>query len=903
MKPLITLFVTLVTLLLLSVPSVAQTATISGVVHDEENGDELVGANVLIAGTTRGASTDLDGRYAIQNVEPGKYDLRISYVGYEATVVTGVQVRAGETVEINVNLRSSTYTADEVVVTAERVLSSEAAVLADRKKSATIVDGMSAEQMKRTPDATSADALKRVTGLSVVDNKFVFIRGVTDRYNETMLDGAPVTSTEAGKKGFSFDLLPSNLLENSVVVKSATPDLPGNFTGGLVQLNTLDFPTRRVMKLSVSSAYNSLTTSKSFLTSQGGSRDWLGFDDGTREFSPGQPDLLTTAQELPNNWAPQREKAPINGSVSLAYGDKIVMDEEDPNSTQIGFIGALSYKNGFQRNDRTFNDTEVGRYSVGTKDEYSVLWGAIANVGYKFGGLHKISFKNSYNQSGDDEVSSYLSDDIGNGLLNQYMVISWTQRSSYSGQLVGEHRLPALGDMDIQWRATVSSSRREDPDRKEITYFRGLDTPTQPFSAATNQRSWAHLNDRSLSFAPDFSLPVLSGKIKFGAVIERKTTNYMIRYFNIRPDFGIPDSLTQMPIDKIYAPQNYGRRKFLFEESTKATDSYEGEQNLYAGYLMADMPFAIADQNFRLAGGARLENSDQIVSVPRTLAPDGPVDRNGLKKVDILPSANLTYLINEVTNIRLAYMESVNRPEFRERAPIIYNNFITNTIEAGNPNLTRSYVHNYDIRLEIFPDIGELFAVSYFYKTISGAIEKKLEQTAVRTETLFNSDRARNYGWELEFRKSLAFLGGYFRNFQITGNYTRVQSSVSFDLVQGNSTNTTIVKASRPMQGQSPYMINLSLLFTDPDLGTAVSLLYNKFGRRLETVGFLASDIYEEPRDLIDISVTQSLFAGFEGKFTVRNLNNKARILTRDGLIYNQTSSGTTYSLQLSLTL
>jgi CarboxypepD_reg-like domain/TonB dependent receptor-like, beta-barrel/TonB-dependent Receptor Plug Domain len=883
--------------------SLAQTGVISGVVHDEGNGEELVGANVLIVGTTKGASTDLDGRYVIQNVEPGKYDLRISYVGYETKVVTDVAARDGETVEINVNLQSSTYTAEEVIVTAERVLSSEAAVLADRKKAATIGDGISAEQMKRTPDATSADALKRVTGLSVVDNKFVFIRGVTDRYNETMLDGAPVTSTEAGKKGFSFDLVPSNLLENSVVVKSATPDLPGNFTGGLVQLNTLDFPTRRVLKLSLSSAYNSLTTSKSILTSQGGSRDWLGFDDGTRDFVPARPDLLTTAQELPNNWAPERQKAPFNGSVSLAYGDKIMVNEEDPSSSQMGFISALSYKNGFQRNSRTINDTEVGRYCVGTKDDYSVLWGAIANIGYKFGGLHKISLKNSYNQSADDEVSSYLSEDISTSLLNQYTIVSWTQRSSYSGQLVGEHRLPALGGMDIQWRATVASSRRSDPDRKEVTYFRNLGSPTQPFSAATNQRSWSHLNDRSLSFAPDITLPVSTGKIKLGAVIERKTTNYMIRYFNIRPDFGIPDSLTQMPIDKIYDPQNYGRRKFLFEESTKATDSYEGEQTLYAGYLMADLPFTVAEQDFRIAGGTRIENSDQIVTVPRTLVPDGPTDRNSLKNVDILPSANLTYLINNITNIRLAYMESVNRPEFRERAPIIYNNFITNTIEAGNPNLTRSYIHNYDVRLEIFPDIGELFAISYFYKTISGAIEKKLEQTAVRTETLFNSDRARNYGWELEFRKNLGFLGGYFKNFLITGNYTRIQSSVTFDLVQGNSTNTVVVRAARPMQEQSPYMINLSLLFTEPDLGTAVSILYNKFGRRLETVGFLASDIYEEPQDLIDISVTKSLFAGFEGKFTVKNLNNKARILTRDGLIYNQTSIGTTYSLQLSLTM
>ncbi len=875
--------------------------SISGSVFDEQSGEKLVGVNLVIVGSSRGAATDLNGKYTIANLDPGMYSLRVSYVGYTTKVITDATVRADENLKLDISIASEAIMGEEVTVTAERVISTEAAVLAERKKAATIGDGISSEQVKRTPDATSSDALKRVTGVSVVDNKFVFIWGITDRYNQTTLDGASVASTESGKKGFSFDLVPANLLDNMVVVKSATPDLPGDFSGGLVQINTLDFPDRRVAKISLSSSNNSNTTGEQIYRSQGGDRDWLGNDDGIRSFPGINSDLLTVGKSLPNTWAPRTVKAPYNGSLSLALGDRMDFSEEGDGS-QLGYIAALSYKNSFQRTGKSLYDSYGQRFSSGNDDEFSVLWGALANISYKFSGLNKVSFKNSFNRSAEDGVRAFQQNDTLNGSDNRIRVTNWTQRTVYTGQLSGDHNLPFLGDISIQWHASVSSSTRQDPDRKESVYARPLGALSEYSAYSASRRSWSNLNDRTGTIASDFSIPIAGVKVKTGAHIEMRTYNYGIRYFSVEPDgtFGIPDSLAKLPLDQIYSSGNFGRGKFQFKEVSQPTDSYEADSKLFAGYIMADAPFEVVGERFRLTGGVRLENSEQNVNVPRTTVPDGPNDKNQLKNVDLLPSLNFTYIINDVTNLRFAASHSVNRPEFREIAPIGFFDFVRYENVQGNPNIQRSYIRNYDIRFEFFPGAGEVLAVSYFRKVITSAIEERLEQSATRVRSWFNSDRAKNSGWEFEARKSLGFLGGYFSNFLITTNYSRVQSAVEYEIVTGNSTNTQVVEATRPMQGQSSYTINATLQFTEPSLGTSLNIAYNKFGSRLESVGFQGSDVYEEPRDIVDLSISQPIIQGLDGKFTIKNLAGKDLVLTRDGIPFEVSSTGTTYSLQLA---
>jgi outer membrane receptor protein involved in Fe transport len=884
----------------------AQNATVYGRVYDGQSGEEIIGANVLLVGTSLGASTDLDGKYVIKNVPAGTYDLRVSYVGYATKTVSGLEIKQGESVKLDMSVDQKLVTADEVVVTAERVLSTEASVLAGRKKAAFIGDGISAEQMKRTPDATSGDALKRVTGIAIVDNKFVYVRGITDRYNGTTLDGASVTSTEVGKKSFSFDLIPSNLLENTNVVKSATPDLPGDFSGGLVQLNTLDFPTGQVVKLGLGSSYNDVATSRDFLVSQGGSRDWLGFDDGTRDLPPQTGSLTELAQSLPNNWAPRTTRAPYNGSFALSYGDQFTFGDQT-NESQLGVIGSLSYSNSFQRTEVKIHELTSGGYLLrrydGRKDKYSVLWGAIANLSYKITPLHKVSFKNSYSNSGEDDIGQYEGEDGNTGNEERRTTQRWTQRSVYTGQLAGEHNFPMLGGLQMQWRAMVSSSVRTDPDRKLIPYVRQIGSaPDDPFFVTTSDRSWERANDRTTGLGVDFSVPVFDWKTKFGALVERRQADYKIRAYRIQGGAGTQFGLYTLPIDSVYRPENFGPTGFRFFESpSNATSFYDAEQEVIAGYGMIDVPFSLMDQRFRFVSGARLENSTQDLYT--TVSLSNPArSKEQLKKIDILPSANLTYLVNDITNVRLAYSQTVNRPEFRELAPVAYYDFDRLETVYGNPGLQRALIRNYDARFEIFPGIGELIAVSYFHKVLTSPIEEIIDVSSTPIRTYTNSDRATNRGVELEFRKSLDFLGGYLGNFMITGNYTRIESEVE---VLNEITPGVFEISTRPLQGQSPYMINVAVLFTEPASRTSVSVLYNKNGRRIDAVGSSISepDIYEEPRDLIDVSITQQMFTMFEAKFSIKNLNGKDEVLTKREQFYRSHSRGTSYSLSLSMSL
>lgn len=876
---------------------------LQGTITSHENGEPLIGINVFVVDTKLGASTDIDGKFNIRKIPVGTYNIKISGVGYKNKIIKNVTIVVNKTTILNTTMEEASIKMEEIVVTADQVRSYETALLSQRKRATTISDGISAEQIKRTPDATTGDVLKRVTGLTLVENKFLFIRGATDRYNVTTLDGAMVSSTEVGKRSFAFDILPANLLDNAVIIKSLTPDLPGDFGGGLVQLNTIDIPSRFLFKLGYTMSSNEMTTNKEFFRSSGGKFDWLGLDDGSRKYPGDDGNILEVAKKAPNNWAFKKSRAPFNRSFSLAIGDKYNLSSDNSKS-QFGFVSGISYRNTLQSNKKIIEDFEVGRNSTGTTDEYSVLWGTIVNLSYNFNTSNKIGIKNNFNQTATDQIGSYNTEDFNTLEDKKFIFIDWVQRSVYTGQIHGEHSFPFLNGMSFNWRASISNSKQQQPDRKQITYYRSLeDDPSSPYYAATNQRSWANLTDKNYTVNLDFTLPIKSTRIKFGSMFLNRKSDYRIRYFNIALDFGGDFNLLTLPLETIYNPENFGPKKFIFSESSKPSDTYYGKQELFTSYLMLDQLFEIFYAKFRFSGGVRLENNTHSVSVPKTFDVLGPFINYSHKKVDLLPSLNLTYLLHEKINLKLAYSHSINRPEFRELAPTGFFDFIKYEIVGGNPDLKRAYIRNYDIRAEYYPKIGEIFAISFFYKNITDAIEEFLIHTSTRTRGWLNSSKTKNYGWELEFRKSLDFIGNYFSNFTLIGNYSRIFSNVQILKTAGNSLETKTITAYRPLQGQSPYVINLSLLFVEPTIQTSINLLYNKFGSRLETVGFLASDIYEEPREVLDIVITQPIMKALQLTFTAKNITNKNRILTRSLGLYEKSFPGRTYSLQISFGL
>jgi hypothetical protein len=894
--------------------AIAQSGSVHGRVTDQHSGEVLVGANVVVVGGTLGGVADLDGKYTIRGVPAGRCDLRFSLVGYTPKLVTGVSVPASGMVMINVDLVAQNVTADEVVITAERQMATESAILSVRRKAATISDGLSMEQVKRSPDATAGDALRRVTGISIVDNKFVFVRGVTDRYNATTLNGVSVTSTDTDvdKKSFSFDLVPASLVENTMVTKTATPDLPGDFTGGLVQVNTLDFPPQQVLKLSLSSSYNSLSNLRTLNMSQGGGRDWMGFDDGSRDLpaaAAGIPyNAVATGKSMVNNWKQQPGRAGLNSSARLTFGDRAFIG-----SDELGVVTSLSYRNGYNRSEqsqRYFRGSSRIIELDGVTDRYSVLWGGLADASFKFGGLNKISMKNSFTQSAEDKVSANTVLDE-NEQFSRVNITQWSQRSLYVGQLVGEHRLPGLGEIDLRWRLAYSSSRASEPDRKTYIYGKNINYPASfPLSFTFADRSWSNLFEDNKSASVDLSLPLFGeATVKAGGVLEGKRRDYKIEFFQGELSrSSLAFHLLNYAIDSLFAPANFGADKLVMTRLSDERDKYTGDQTVKAAYAMLDLPFSVLGEQFRFVGGLRIEDAEQRVY---TLSPFSTNEfyTARIKKTEKLPSLNLTWIVSPVANLRFAHSQSVNRPEFRELAVFYFYDYNTYQGTYGNPLLQRAYVHNYDVRFEVFPDVGEVLAISGFYKAISNAIEQRVVISSNPELTWFNSGHGRNLGFELEARKSLGFLGDYFRNISISANFTYIQSSIEYlfsykEFMGAGVYEDRYYVREREMQGQSPYMINGSLQFIEPSLRTSISLMYYEYGRRLDAIGDQRDlDVYEEAVGVLDLAVTQPLSAMVELKATARDLTaSKREYRTREGSPYQSRTVGTTYTLELSLT-
>ena len=899
--------------LTLSTVALAQTSgQISGKVTDAKSGDVLIGANIAVVEIATGAAADLDGNFTIRNLPPGAYTLRFTYVSYTTKVVNNVMVKAGETTKLDVIMQEEVIQGKEVVVEATAIMSSESAVLQQQRKAATIGDAMAADQIRRTPDATTGDALRRVTGVAVVDNKFIYVRGTSERYSNTLVNGTQLSSTEPDKKAYAFDTLPSNLLENTVISKSFTPDLPGNFSGGLVQINTVEFPEDFSIRVSLSGAYNTLSTSSGFQEYQGGKYDYWGVDDGTRDLPStvngtkvissnySSSELQTIGRSFSNIWAPAGEKAPLNSSYMVSIGDGTRLFGKS-----FGYVGAFSYRNTYdrielERND--FNADNSPQYEfIGEQNRFSTLWGGLLNLSYKLGDFHKVSFKNLYNRAGDDEVISFLGNNYDAGAEWQNTGLRFVSRATYSGQLIGEHAFPGLRGLKWDWRASYSTSDREEPDYRRVIYSREMGSDS-PFFAnislvptpASGGRFYSNMNDKIGSFASDFTLQFGSVRLKTGGLYNENDREFGARNFAFKTTSQTDFNLLYSDLGTLFAEEHIGQRGFVIDETTNKSDAYGATEKLFAGYLMFDAPFQVWDKSLRLIAGARVADTDQQLDSFDAQDREVHVD---LQNADILPAVNLTYNLNPSTNVRAAFSRTVSRPEFRELAPFAFYDFTTISVVYGNPDLRRALITNYDLRFEIFPRAGEILSASIFYKDFTDAIEEVIVPTTELTRSFGNADKAKNYGFELEARKSLDFVSRALANSSAPGNYSWIKSSVDI----GGSV-AAIGRSGRRLQGQSPYSINLGLLYTDLHFGTAVSVLYNRFGERIAQVGSLYDDdIFEMPRDLIDVTVSQNLAQRYEIKISAKDILGQEQIFEEGGMKVRGNKRGSTYTVGLSM--
>ncbi|MBL7734518.1 MAG: TonB-dependent receptor [Chitinophagaceae bacterium] len=871
----------------------AQNLPLNGRVINANN-EPVSGATISVTGMERSFAANVEGRFTV-NLEAGKkYTLLVSSAGYNTKSIEEVEVKANEDNQLSIVLENTSALAEVVVRTSVRKESTSALLNFQRNNTA-VSSGIAADFIKRTPDKNTGEILKRVSGASIQDNKFVVVRGLGDRYNTAFLNGAQLPSSEPDKKAFSFDVIPSSVVDNIVINKTATPDLTGEFAGGLIQVTTKDVPSRNFLTLGVNIGFNTISTGKDFYSNERGGSDWTSFADGRRKLPEGFPSSRQAYNRLAYQSDGLQQKlalsrlftndqyreiksaaAPIQ-AYNIAWG----VGKRLKNDASFGSVISVLYRKSmlkanvqralYQENNEALQQFEDDQ------NKYSANLGAMANFSY-VKGRHKLSFKNLFNKYYEDNYYYRSGPNIDRGGEIKLWSSVLNQRSFYTGILEGSHQLGGKG-IKAYWNAGYSYNDKSQPDLRTSAYFKGGIGSANPFEwdQDDSRRFYSSLKDHGFSASGSLTIPfnLLGEKqsLKIGGSGLMRFRDFKSRIFRyVEASGSFDDSYRTLPFDKIFAASNIASNGFIIDEFTNNQDKYFAISTLNAGYLMLDNKLS---DKLRVIWGARVEYFEQFLHTRDISAKRVIVNNEDWK---VLPSVNFSYSLNDKNIIRLSASQTVSRPEFREIAPFQFFDYESTFGIRGNTELKSSDIYNVDARYEIYPGAGEAITIGGFYKRFINPIEFRLGTESVPTRRNYsyaNAKDADTYGLELELRKSLRFLGGntgILSNFSVFANFTYIFSQVSFnDEFLGK-----VVSADRPVQGQSPYLINGGLQYTSVSSGWNGNILYNRVGSRLSLVGYQSlgfPDVYENGRDVIDIQVSKRILQKKgELKFTVSDL-------------------------------
>lgn len=865
---------------------------IVGTVVDAETGETLIGVNVVIEGSIQGTATDIDGNYTIRKVDPGTYNLIVSYLSFATQTITGVIVDDGETVKLDITLQPESEFLEEIVVSADAIKSGEAGLLAIQKKSTSIQDGISSEEISKNGDGNVGSAMKRVSGVSVVGGKDVYVRGLGNRYSNVQLNGAPIPSTNPNKKEAPVDILSSGIVDNIIVQKTFTPDQFGEFSGGSVKILTKEFPEFKNFSMSYSTSVNSVSTLQDYLGYEGGSTDFLGFDDGFRKLPNQVEDSeITSEQEagsivddLNGSWSSKNITSLPSQKLSISFSDQINQD-----NMPIGIVSNFSYKYATDsRQNETFryiNNYNESTQAVLLGSDYirntgteSTSLSTMLNVFVKPSSVTKIGLKNLYSNSSDNTYSviegSYYNFDND----NRQTVLEFDRRAIYSSSLNLETYFRNFFSSKLEANLTYSKAVRDLPDRRTTQYARtdaGNLEIIFPFRG--NTHFFSLQDDNNYSGGLDYELkPFEKLDVKagvFGLYKDRQFESFKLVYQDLSNSFPSEDK-SQSP-EEIFTGDNIRAGNLDLIETSSSRDSYEGEQKLAAGYFSLNWSPA---ERWNIVTGLRAENSAQYING------DVLID-----ELDILPALNLTYRPSERTNLRSAFSITLARPEFRELSDFNFQDFVGGRTVYGNPGLERTRIFNYDLRIETYPNSGELFAISAFYKKFENPIELFYRITQNNEVRYDNVDEAQLLGIELEGRKNIT------DQLRLSSNLSLIHSEVSY--ADGASVGRQ-ANSERAMFGQSPYTINASAFYLMPGIGSELTLSFNTFGKRISAVGNneQPDDEFEQSFNKLDASFTKNM-----GKASINisigNILGDDITYKQGDTITNQYEIGTTFTV------
>lgn len=870
-------FFLLISMMLLSGSVFSQTQKMTGKIINSKN-EPIAGASILVEETKKVIVADVEGNFSIPLEVGKKYNFTISSVGFNSKSVSEIEATLNGDNAMVVVLEPQTKNSDAIVIKSTRRQESSIALLTFQRSNTAMSSGLAADFIRRTPDKNTGEVLKRVSGASVQDNKFVIVRGLSDRYNSAMLNSALLPSSEPDKKAFSFDMFPAALIDNIIINKTATPEFTGEFSGGLVQVNTKDIPTKDVLTIGFGLGYNTQSTFKPFISNQRNQYDWLGFDDGTRSL----PDSFPATAQLYR--ALGKDAAGLNKQIELTklfrgdvyqqqsgiaapiktFNITFAKNYKLKKGASLGVLVAANYRNSMlvYNVERTFyetNGTTIFNYND-NQNRYQTNLGGVANITW-VKGKHKISLKNLFNQLFEDNYYTRLG--FNTSRLNDIKFYSsyLNQRSLYSAQLEGEHQLTAKG-IKFKWNGSAGYNLKKQPDLRSALYARSINT-NNPFEIDPDdtRRFHSELGDYSFGGGGQFIVPMNWGgkdkqTLKIGGSNLSRIRDFKSRIFryNTTNLNSFVASNAFKPVESAFFYDNMGQNGYVLEEFTNNQDRYFGVSVLNAGYAMMDNKFG----PFRLIWGLRAEHFQQLLT-----SKDQTGSRNTklTEKLDLLPSVNMVLNAGDKQNIRLSASRTVARPEFREIAEFAFYDYEMNYGVKGDTGLLRSSILNYDVRYELYPKAGEAITIGAFYKDFTDPIEFRMDPSSNGDSRRYfyqNAINAKTLGMELEVRKNLDFIAQSLKNLSFFGNLTYIRSEVTFnDISAGNKA----VKADRPLQGQSPYLVNAGLQYNSTVFNA--SLLYNRVGERLTLVGNDEfPNVFERPRDQLDLQLSKKVIKG-----------------------------------------